>query len=304
VEDNVASGNFSAIGGGQGNRAGTGSYATVAGGLDNTASGDYATVAGGGFNAVSGTYATIAGGVHNTASNTFAMVAGGQYNTASGQFTFVAGLNGVADRDECAIFAFWSSAIPFGCLGSSHVVRVGSDHGFSVDYFGRRADGGGTRWVGIGDNVANQTISTWTGAYLSNAGVWTNVSDRHVKDQLTAIDPHEVLRQVAALPITRWHYKAEAPDISHLGPMAQDFYASFGLGSSDKAIGTIDADGVALAAIKGLYEEVHERDAKITAQQAQLERQGRAMTQMATALAVLQKQVAGIRQERHVAGSR
>lgn len=42
--------------------------------------------------------------------------------------------------------------------------------------------------------------------------------------------------------------------------MAQDFYTAFGLGDSDKAISTIDLDGVALAAIQGLYQVVQEKD--------------------------------------------
>jgi hypothetical protein len=37
--------------------------------------------------------------------------------------------------------------------------------------------------------------------------------------------------------------------------MAQDFYAAFGVGENDTTITTIDADGVALAAIQGLYAE-------------------------------------------------
>jgi len=38
-----------------------------------------------------------------------------------------------------------------------------------------------------------------------------------------------------------------------MGPLAQDFFAAFGLGEDDKHITTIDADGVALAAIQALY---------------------------------------------------
>ena len=34
--------------------------------------------------------------------------------------------------------------------------------------------------------------------------------------------------------------------------MAQDFYAAFGLGLGETTIATVDADGVALAAIKAL----------------------------------------------------
>jgi hypothetical protein len=55
-----------------------------------------------------------------------------------------------------------------------------------------------------------------------------------------------------------------------MGPTAQDFYATFSLGDSDKSIGTVDADGVALAAIQGLYKIVQEKDARIEAQQQQI----------------------------------
>ena len=43
-----------------------------------------------------------------------------------------------------------------------------------------------------------------------------------------------------------------------MGPMAQDLYAAFKLGCSDKSIATIDADGIALAAIQGLHQIVKE----------------------------------------------
>ena len=46
--------------------------------------------------------------------------------------------------------------------------------------------------------------------------------------------------------------------------MAQDFYATFGLGSDDKSISTIDPAGVSLAAIQGLYQVVQDKDRRIT----------------------------------------
>lgn len=67
----------------------------------------------------------------------------------------------------------------------------------------------------------------------------------------------------AIIPWLR-RYKTEASGAEHIGPMAQDFYAAFGLGDSDKHIVNVDADGVALAAIRGLHAEAHERDEKIT----------------------------------------
>ena len=50
----------------------------------------------------------------------------------------------------------------------------------------------------------------------------------------------------------------------HLGPMAQDFHAAFGLGHTPKGISSIDTGGVALAAIKGLNQIVQEKDAEIS----------------------------------------
>ena len=84
------------------------------------------------------------------------------------------------------------------------------------------------------------------------------------------VDVKETLSKLAQIPISRWGYKAQDPGIDHIGPMAQDFYAAFGLGSDDKSIGTLDANGVALAAIQGLYELVQEKDAKIAEQQQQI----------------------------------
>ena len=58
------------------------------------------------------------------------------------------------------------------------------------------------------------------------------------------------------MPISTWSYKADDPSVRHLGPMAQDFHAAFGLGRTDRAYDPIDAHGVELAAIKALYERV------------------------------------------------
>jgi hypothetical protein len=86
----VASGDYSVIGGGVDNTA-SGGYATVGGGLQNTASGKYATVGGGGGNTASGGGATVSGGEHNTASGDYATVGGGDHNTASGLVATVGG---------------------------------------------------------------------------------------------------------------------------------------------------------------------------------------------------------------------
>ena len=45
--------------------------------------------------------------------------------------------------------------------------------------------------------------------------------------------------------------------------MSQDFHAAFGVGADDKHIATVDADGVALAAIQGLHQNVKAMDVEI-----------------------------------------
>ena len=52
----------------------------------------------------------------------------------------------------------------------------------------------------------------------------------------------------------------------HVGPMAQDFYAAFGVGEDDRDITSIDEDGVALAAIQAL----HAQNATLLVQQRAL----------------------------------
>jgi hypothetical protein len=64
------------------------------------------------------------------------------------------------------------------------------------------------------------------------------------------------LEKLAELPISSWTYKTEGAEHRHIGPMAQDFMATFQVGSSDRTILQVDADGVALSAIQALYQRV------------------------------------------------
>ncbi len=92
-------------------------------------------------------------------------------------------------------------------------------------------------------------------------GSLVHASDRNLKEGFEAVDPQEILKGVAEMPVTKWRYKGR--DETHVGPMAQDFRATFGLGEDDTGIATVDADGVALAAIQALYEIVMRQQAEI-----------------------------------------
>jgi hypothetical protein len=114
------------------------------------------------------------------------------------------------------------------------------------------------------------TSTNATGVQLvQGATDWASLSDRNAKTDITPIDHRETLRKVDGLPVTTWNYKHDA-DRTYIGPMAQDFHSTFGLGHDDKHISTLDTDGVTLSALKGLIEELRERQERSAAQARRL----------------------------------
>lgn len=66
----------------------------------------------------------------------------------------------------------------------------------------------------------------------------------------------EILVRLSELPLSVWTYGFDHSSVRHLGPMAQDFAAAFGLGHSNRRIALVDANGVCMAAIQALYRRV------------------------------------------------
>jgi len=250
-QSNSASGGSSTVGGGEGNSA-TNLRDTVGGGGGNIASGGNATVSGGGTNRASGGSATVGGGYVNIASGLTATVPGGDHNTAAGACSFAAGQWAKANHDGSFV---WSDYNPNFIFAST-----------ANNQFSARATGG-VRFVsaidGSGDPTAGVTLA-------AGGSSWSSISDRNLKDNFTPVDGQEVLASLAEIPITTWNLKSQDPSIRHMGPVAQDFYAAFDLGEDERYIGTLDADGVALAAIQGLYALSQEQAAQIAAQQERI----------------------------------
>jgi hypothetical protein len=245
----------------------TESFGAVGGGVANSA-GNFGTVAGGEGNSA-GSWAAVPGGYFSSAAAEYSFAAGGVFNNASGYASFAAGAGAQATDENSFVWSGWSSENGAPSNGP-YQFYIGADHGFSVDYHTQQTDLKGTRFFYVGDNNAGDTIVVWNGALLTDGGTWTNASDRALKEDFTAVDAQAVLAKVAQLPIDEWRYKTEAGQ-RHLGPVAQDFYAAFGLGADDRHITTVDEGGVALAAIKGLYERLQVRDQQIAALRAELD---------------------------------
>jgi hypothetical protein len=114
-------------------------------------------------------------------------------------------------------------------------------------------------FVGIGEPIPGSELDVNGTATMRVCRI---TSDRNAKERFTPVNTRDVLKRLASIPISTWTY-TNAGGIRHIGPVAQDFAAAFAVGEDDKHIATVDADGVALAAIQGLNELVQEKDAKI-----------------------------------------
>jgi hypothetical protein len=237
-----------AVGGGFGNKVGSNNgdttdaaFATVSGGVFNSATKYAATVGGGDGNLASGLRSVVGGGYGNVSSGSSAMVPGGESSVASGSHSFAAGNRAKSSNDGAFVWAdtqnadFFSSAndqVSFRCIG-------------------------GVRFTS-GSGAANQTVS-----WAPGSGSWTFSSDRALKEGFEPVNIQSVLERVAGLPISEWNYKGYPQ--RHIGVMAQDFHAVFPFNESTTTLNEIDLHGVALAAIQGLNQKVQEQAAAIKA---------------------------------------
>jgi len=304
---NAAEDEAVAVGGGRFNTA-SGEAATVGGGDSNTTSADYATVGGGSGNTASGLGATVPGGLDNSATMTASLAAGSDAlavhqgafvwadgagvpftSTASNQFLVRAsggvGLGTNAPDGQLHVSSGGGVSSPqvsisqtvagnqfarlrFQQAGKNtfwDIAIGGTDHVFNI-YSG--TTGSGANILSLTPNDATDLLLMSNGARLTQGGAWTNASDRNLKTAFAPIDPARILDTLAGLPLYTWQYRAEPDSVRHLGPTAQDFRAAFGLGADDTSITTLDADGVALAAIQALHAENESLQARLAALEA------------------------------------
>jgi hypothetical protein len=183
--------------------------------------------------------------------------ASGLYGTNSNGNAVSVGVTGSATGKGTGVYGINDS----GTFNSSGV------HGFATDF----------GWGVYGDNASpNGYAGYFYGNVLINGALSCNpacgvTSDRNLKFGFAGLEPTDVLRRVVTMPVQTWSYKKEGPSVRHVGPTAQDFRAAFKLGSSDKQIAIVDAQGVALAAIQGLNTKLEAQNAALRIGLARLE---------------------------------
>lgn len=297
---NEASGFGSVIAGGAQNQA-SGYLTSVGGGAQNAAVGDFAVV-GGGVELCAGGDSSWAGGnraksrpdnvaVHpelgcasvpnsgdvNGDEGTFVWAdqqAADFVSSGPGQF-LVRASGGLALNTSAigSIGDLVVAARPSGSGGDADAdLHLRTRGGQSAGIYASDGNGalvfqssGGLFGLGTGGAAGRYLNTGANNAYLSSGGAWTNGSSRAVKEHVSGLDPAEVLARVLALPVTRWRYLG-SDEGEHMGPMAEDFHAAFGLGPDARGIATVDADGVALAAIQGLAAHLETENARLRAE--------------------------------------
>ncbi|MFO1303329.1 MAG: tail fiber domain-containing protein [Burkholderiales bacterium] len=297
---NTASGYASTVGGGYGNNA-IGYESAVAGGTSNLASGSYSAAVGGVLNVAQGTFSFAAGnrasalhdgafvwsdgmGVNfgSTSVNEFSARAtgGARFVTAidaAGNPTRTVKINpngalefGSDPRQMINLYG--PSAYGIGVQDLTHYSRTAASSNFAWYSGGVHANGAydpGAGGVVLATLQSGGGSTPVTGTFRAQA--FTPTSDRAAKTDFVHANTAEVLDKVVSLPIATWAYRNERDSgVRHIGPTAQDFHDRFAVGYDDKTIATVDADGVALAAIQGLNAKLEaaiaERDARIDAQ--------------------------------------
>jgi trimeric autotransporter adhesin len=191
----------------------------------------------------------------------------GEYNIALGQFSLINNTTGDLN------VAIGNNTLDGNTVGD-HNTAIGSGAGFfgannnllNTTALGNEAkvstsntmvfgDAAVDRWAfGITTTNANHALEVGingtdgNGAYLTQGGTWTNTSSRQKKENFSDVNGLELLQKIQQMPVQKWKYRGTTE--YHIGPVAEDFYKLFGLGTDDKGISTVDPSGIALAAIK------------------------------------------------------
>lgn len=213
---------------------------------------------------------SVAFGLRSTAAQVSAFAAG-EDNTASGAASVALGYHAHTNARQGSFVFSDRSSVDTLRAGVNHSASWRVSGGFRI-YSSSNLSTGVT--IQSGASVSNwgqasAVISTSTGALLTTGGVWQNASDVHRKHLFADVSGEEILGKLREVPVRTWSYRVEDATVRHMGPTAQDFYRVFGLGTDSTSIGTVDADGVSLAAIQALDERSRAQRTELDALRAE-----------------------------------
>jgi hypothetical protein len=286
-----------------------------AGGSNSTASGLY-SFAFGDTNFASSTSSIVFGsGNEVKGAAGFSAGAGNRvcdtYGVAFGNKAFSGGplINGRCDPDSFNITGLAAVAIGFNVTADKdHTMAFGkfaSNNGFAGTFIW--SDGSATASADTFRNTANNefaaratggfrfrtNLTGTTGCNLpAGSGVFNCTSSRYTKENFLLTSGEDVLTRLRKIPVSTWNYISEGRQVRHMGPMAEDFYQVFALGTGNTSIGVQDLAGVSLAAVKALDErttQLQQRTAELTQLRTEVDALRAANTALEQRLAALEQ---------------
>jgi hypothetical protein len=219
-------------------------------------------------------------------------------------------INGKCDPDSFNIRGLAAVAIGYNVTADQdHTTAMGkfaSNNGFTGTFIW--SDGSATASADTFRNTANNefaaratggfrfrtNLAGTTGCNLpQGSGVFNCTSSRYTKENFAFVNGQDVLARLRNVPVSTWNYISEGSNVRHMGPVAEDFYQAFGLGSSNTAIGVQDLAGVSLAAIKSL----DERTSELQQKSAEVEQLRTQVSELRSANAALEQRLAALEQQ-------
>lgn len=248
---------------------------------------------------VSGT-AGFSSGASNICSG-FTCTAIGYFNRAAGQGSVAIGYRTESAADYGVALGYRATTCSTGTLASSSCTtpRTGAfvwGDESTTNYvnaqnnneFRIRANGGIRLRTSPASNAAPGVAGN-TGCDLPpNSGTFSCSSSRTIKTAFEAIDADAWLGRIRSLPLSTWSYINDQAHTRHLGPVAEDFFAQFGLGEGPSNIGAQDLASLGLVGVQALAERGEEQAseiAKLNERNARLEQDLAESRQLHVALA-------------------
>lgn len=134
-----------------------------------------------------------------------------------------------------------------------------------VQSYGPNLDVQGGRAMRVGELGEAPALVLTHDGNLQISGTLSSGSSQSWKKNIQEVDAAQVLEMLRQVPVARWQYKNDASESDHVGPMAEDFYAAFGLGADAQHLAPADLAGVAFASVKALATELEETNDELRA---------------------------------------
>jgi hypothetical protein len=218
-------------------------------------------------------------------------------------------INGKCDPDSFNLRGLAAVAIGYNVTADQdHTMAFGkfaSNNGFAGTFVW--SDGSATASADTFKNTANNefaaratggfrfrtNLTGTTGCNLpAGSGVFNCTSSRYTKENFALVNGNDVLSRLRNVPVSTWNYISEGRNVRHIGPMAEDFYKQFGLGTGATSIGVQDLAAVSLAAVKSL----DERTIKLQQKTAEVDQLRAEVNELRSANAMMLQRLSALEQ--------